>query len=383
MTVFKTFLKILKKNLSTVILYTVILVVFAGFNMQTNENSISFNAVKPDILIINNDKEAGLTKGFIDYIKENSNTPKVDITSEEKILDALFYNDVDYIIYIPEGFSNDLVNGTLKELEVKKSNNFNAACAEMIVNRYLTVANNYRYTSLDEERITNDIAKALESENNVEINTKLDTDTLARAAFYYNFSSYSIMACLIFIICMVLSTFNSEKIRKRTVISSTNYKKHNRLLLLSNLTYALIIWLIYVILSFILVGDIMFTSNGILLIINSLIYLFTVTTLAFLLGTLVSNKDAINGIMNVVALGSSFLCGVFVPQSYLPNFVLNIGKVLPTYYYITSNEKIALLESINLDTLTPVLINMGVLVAFSITFIVITNIVSNRKRKIG
>jgi len=57
MTVFKTFLKIVNKYKFIILLYTVLLIVFAGFNMQTSDNSTSFVASKPDVLIINNDEE--------------------------------------------------------------------------------------------------------------------------------------------------------------------------------------------------------------------------------------------------------------------------------------------------------------------------------------
>ena len=45
--------------------------------MKSEDKSLSFNAVKPDVLIVNNDVEEGITKGFIQYIKENSNNPKI------------------------------------------------------------------------------------------------------------------------------------------------------------------------------------------------------------------------------------------------------------------------------------------------------------------
>ena len=96
MTVFNAFLKVLNKSKSVIIVYTVILIIFAGFNMQTNEQSTSFIATKPDILIINNNKEEGITKNLITYIKENSNIIDVK-NSEEAINDALFYRDVNYI----------------------------------------------------------------------------------------------------------------------------------------------------------------------------------------------------------------------------------------------------------------------------------------------
>ena len=67
MTIFKAFLKILNKNKFIVILYTVILILFGGINMQTQESSINFQAVKPDVMIINNDKETEITNDLINY----------------------------------------------------------------------------------------------------------------------------------------------------------------------------------------------------------------------------------------------------------------------------------------------------------------------------
>lgn len=113
MTVFKAFLKVLNKNKFIAILYTVILVVFGAFNMQTSENQASFVATKPDVLIINNDESIGLTKNLVEYIEKNSNI--IDIKNdEEAINDALFYRDVNYIIYIPQSYRQDV-------LERKKS----------------------------------------------------------------------------------------------------------------------------------------------------------------------------------------------------------------------------------------------------------------------
>ena len=57
MTVFKTFLKIVNKYKFIILLYTVILIVFAGFNMQTSDNSTAFVETKPDVLIVNKDTE--------------------------------------------------------------------------------------------------------------------------------------------------------------------------------------------------------------------------------------------------------------------------------------------------------------------------------------
>lgn len=382
MTVFKTYLKILRKNLFMIIVFSLLLVIFGGLRMKSEDKSLSFNAVKPDVLIVNKDENKGITKGFIKYIKNNSETPKIE-NNEDKRNDALFYNEVDYIIYIPEGFNRDFMNGTIDKIEVKKGNNFNASYAEMMINRYLKIASTYREKTTNPDELVKMVDKNLKNNTKIEITTKLDTDKLTSAEFFFNFESYSVLVCLIFIISLILSIFNEERIRKRTVISSTSYKTNNRLLFLCNLLYAFTIWVAYFILAIIMLGDILWTSNGILYIINSFVHLITVTSLAFLIGNIVSSKDAVNGITNVVGIGTSFLCGVFVPLEYLPNSVVNIAHALPTYYYVKSNTIITTLEEINFTTLKPVLINMCILLGSAVVFIILSNIVSKRKRKIG
>lgn len=377
MTIFKAFLKILNKNKFIVILYTIILIVFGGLNMQTQENNINFQAVKPDVMIINNDKESEITKDLINYIKENTNLKEI---KEEQANDALFYREINYIITIPKNFSEDFRNKKNPEITVKSTGDYQASYAEMILKRYMEVANTYN--EIDEKDLINKIHQTLEKQTTVEITSKLDSNTLERAAFYYNFESYSILACLIYVICLVLLVFNNEKIRKKNIISSTNYKRINRTLLLSNCLYSILVWFIYLIMSIMLIGNVMLTSHGIIFMINSLVFTMCATTLAFLVGTILTKKEAISGIVNVIGLGSSFLCGAFVPIEYLPDSVLKIAHILPTYWYIQNNEITKTLEKIDLNTLKPIFRNWIVIISFGIIFIILANIISKRKQKI-
>ena len=382
MTVFKTFLKILNKNKFIIILYTMFLIFFGGFNMQTSENNTNFVASKPDIMIVNYDEEKGITKDLIKYIEENSNV--VDLkNNEDAINDALFYRDVNYVVYIPKNYNKDFMDGKNPEIEIKSTGDYQSSFAEMLLSRYIKVANIYQKSINSEEELINKINETLSKKSEVEITSKLDTNILSKATFYYNFANYSIMACLIYVICLILASFKDIKIQKRTIISSTNYKTLNRQLLLSNSLFSIILWMIYVVLSFILVGDIMFSIHGIFYLINSFVFTICATTIALFIGNIVSNKNAISGIVNVIALGSSFLCGAFVPMEWLPEGVIKIAHILPSYYYISNNEVLKTLELINLNTIKPILLNIIIVLSFSIMFIILTNIVSKRKQKIG
>ena len=382
MTVFKTFLKILNKNKFIIILYTMFLIFFGGFNMQTSEHNTNFVASKPDIMIVNYDEEKGITKDLIKYIEENSNV--VDLkNNEDAINDALFYRDVNYVVYIPKNYNKDFMDGKNPEIEIKSTGDYQSSFAEMLLSRYIKVANIYQKSINSEEELISKINETLSKKSEVEITSKLDTNILSKAMFYYNFANYSIMACLIYVVCLILASFKDIKIQKRTIISSTNYKTLNRKILLSNSLFSIILWMIYVVLSFILVGDIMFSIHGIFYLINSFVFTICATTIALFIGNIVSNKNAISGIVNVISLGSSFLCGAFVPMEWLPDGVIKIAHILPSYYYISNNEVLKTLELINLNTIKPILLNIIIVLSFSIMFIILTNIVSKRKQKIG
>ena len=381
MTVFKTFLKVLNKAKAPIIMYTVFLIFFSAFNMQTADTATNFTATKPDVLIINNDEEKGLTKNLVNYIKRNSNI--IDIKNNENaIRDALFYRDLNYIIYIPKDFRKDFLAKKNPEIKIKKTTDYNASLAEMQLSRYLKVANTYlKFTNSEEDLIRN-INQTLKKQAKVEIVSKLDTSALSKATFYYNFLNYCLLAGFIYVICLILSSFKEKNIHKRTIISSMNYKEYNRKLLLSNALFGFVLWLFYIILSFIILGSIMFTPHGLVYILNSFIFSICALSIAFLIGNAMNNKNAINGIVNVVALGSCFLCGAFVPMELLPDSVLKIAHILPSYWYIKTNELLKTIDKFNLETMSPILINMLIIIAFTIVFVVITNIISLKKQKI-
>lgn len=382
MTVFKTFLKVLNAYKVTIIIYTVFLIGFGAFNLQTSDNSTTFVAKKPNILVINQDSDNKITNNLASYIKQNSNP--VDIKDDKNAInDALFYRDIHYIIYLPNHYGENFLKGENPTIEVKSTGNYQSSLAKLLLEQYVKVANTYRNTIQNEEELIQAINDTLAIQTEVEITSKLDTTSLAKASFYYNFANYSILAGCVFVICIILSSFRQDKIRKRTIISSMNERDYNRKLLLSNSLFAITLWFLYVVISFLLISKVMFTMHGVLLMINSFIFTLCALSIAFLLSSFIRSKNALNGIVNVLALGTSFLCGAFVPMELLPDSILKIAHILPSYYYINNNELIKKLETFNLEHLQPLVINMGIILLFTICFIILTNIITRKKRKIS
>lgn len=380
MIVFKTYLKVLNKCKGPVILYTVILLFFAYFSLQTNETGGGFAAAKPKIFIINEDVDEGITAHLTNYLKDNCNLVSLD-HHKEAIDDAIFYRDVSMAITIPEQFNENFMQGKKPQLEIRTTQDYNAALAKIMLERYLSNASFYQQFGYHEEALLKRIDTTMTQKSEVEMTSSLDNEGLSKAAYYFNFTNYSIIAGCIFVICIILAIFKNEMIAKRTLISSFSYRKLNRQLLLSNCLFAFGLWLLYIVIGIVLVKDVMLTMHGVMLMLNALVFTICAVTMAFLIANVVTNKNAINGIVNVVALGSCFLCGAFVPAEMLPDLVLKIAHVLPSYWFINANNLIAGTEQLNAETLQPIFFNMGVVLCFSLLFVIITNFISKRKRK--
>lgn len=382
MIVFKTILKILNKLKGMLILYTVMLILITVLTQTSDNNLAKFEESKPDILIINKDEQSDLTNNFVKYLAKHANLADIDINAEEKINDALFYRDVNYVIYIPKNFTNDILQGKKPIMNYKSTNDESASYSQMLVNKYIKTALIYKdyYQAND---LIKKINETLSTNTNVKIKTHLDTSKVSAATRYFNFLNYAFLAGCVYCISMILASLKEENVNKRTIISSYSLRKYNRIVLLSNACVILLMWLFYMILSFILFKKLMFSFNGILYMINSLVFAFCGLTIGFLIGNITQNKNAIGGIVNVVALGSSFLCGCFVPISYLPSYVLKIAKILPSYYFVINNELTKSIEIFSWGNIKPLLINNIVIICFGILFIIITNFINKKKQIIN
>lgn len=378
MTVFKTYWKIVKKNIGIIILYTVMLLVFGTMNLKANKNSFEFISSKPDIIIVNNSSGI-ITDNLISYLKTNANVK--NITDENDIDDAVFFRDANYVIYIPKEFENKIENGKEFNIDIKTNNSYDSYIASELLNKYLDVFSKYMNLYNDKILAIQKLDNTLNKKASVVIESK--TNLNSKTSLFYNFSSYSIMAIVIYIICLVLSSFNDEKISKRTSVSGMNYKTFNNYLYISSFTFTFIIFIVYLILSFLILKSSILNINGILYSLNMFIFFIVSFTMAILISNLVKSKGAISGVVNVISLGSAFLCGAFIPVKYMPSFALKIAHIFPTFYFIDNNEYIASLQNLDKASYEFVLKNFIIMIIFIIFFLILNTLVTRFKRKVN
>ena len=377
MTASKVFLKIVRKNLWMIIMYTVILCVCSIMNMKTSTNVTDYSADKPSIVLFNND-DSEFSNALTKYLEDR--TIIKDIKDEgSNIKDALYYTEVFLVVDIDEGFGEDLAAGKKPATNVRSTNSMGSALAEMILDRYVKVAQSF--APAPQEEIIEKTNEFIKYETPVEISTNLDTGSMQNLASYFNFLNYALLAGLVFAISFATLGFKRTMVKKRLAVSATDSKKINHEILACNFALAIILWLIYLVIGYFMVGDSLFSVNGILMIINSAFFMAFSMVFAFLLANITSSTNVLLPIVNVVSIGTSFFCGVFLPAKWMPDFVNNIAHIFPSFYYIDNNYRIADLESINMENLIPLLINAGIVLASTIILIIINNTLSRRQNQ--
>ena len=109
MQVFKTFMKILKTRLTSAILYLVIFMVIAVIMADTAKDNNDYEDYKMSISVIDRDNSAE-SKRLQDFIF--SGNKKVELADDEdEVIDAVYYQRANYVLYINKGFGDKINAG--------------------------------------------------------------------------------------------------------------------------------------------------------------------------------------------------------------------------------------------------------------------------------
>ena len=381
MQVFKNYFKIAKSFLPMILMYLSIFLFFAIIaTSQSSSESGAFSAIKPPVAIENHDNSI-FSNGFVDYIKQN--TEVVDVEDNETARkEAIYFQKVLYVYVIPENFGNDLFAGKEPKITTLQVFSSYAEQARMLGENYLRLASPRIAVGMSQTDVVagvkNDISN---SQTIAEVRGAKVTDSSSKVQYFYNFASYVMLALCIMIVSMIMIIFASKNIKRRNLVSSLSYGKITGQLLFGNLILAVGIWLMFVITSCFLYPDTMLTTFGIFYALNAFTFMIVALSISFLIGSLSKNKNVANAMTNIIALGSSFICGVFMPQSLLGDSVLAFAKFLPTYWYVKSNELIYGLSDFSVESIKPILGNMAIVLGFAGAIFIVTYIIGRFKRK--
>jgi len=144
MQVFKAFFKILNKNKFSMIIYMGIYLALTIVMTQSASESdtTDFSQVSMDIGVDNQDKGV-LGEALVEYLSKENNIKSIPKEREE-LLDTMYYREIQYVLVIPEDFTERFIAGEREEaLEgTVVPGNSTAFLAEMEINEFLKTLGN-------------------------------------------------------------------------------------------------------------------------------------------------------------------------------------------------------------------------------------------------
>ncbi len=385
MQVYKAFFKIILKNLNQIMIYIVVFISLAITLANTNSKPVntSFTDTKINVAFINNDTDSVFVKGFKSYLGNNVNF--VDIPDEtQKLQDALFFRQAEYIVRVPKGFTEGILKGNTVQIEKTiVPGSTSSIYIDGIINKYLNTAKLYTESmeNLSQEQLVSYINKDLALKTDVNLKTSADeSSNNEKRAYYFNYMAYALFSVLILGVSSVMIVFNNTDLKKRNLCSPIKLRSMNFQMILGNLSFAVITWLIMILASFIMYRGYMFSAKGLLFLLNSLIFTCAALSISYLIGNIIKSKTAMSAAANVVSLGSCFISGVFVPQALLGKNVLRIASFTPNYWYVKSNNSIVNMTNFDMQNLEPIFLNMLVIIGFAVAVLAVTLVVIKQRR---
>lgn len=388
MQVYKAFFRIIQKNRGQILIYLVVFMVLALLltNAYNPPQDTDFTKTRVNIAFINEDDDSQLVAGLKNYLGEYANL--VDLPDDsQKLQDALFFRQVVYILRVPEGFTTAMLNG--QEIQLEKTivpDSPSNIYMDLLINKYLNTAKTYitYLPELTQTELVSYLKTDLTKETEVTVISSVrHSDNAEKSGYYFNYLSYSLFAILILGVCSVMLVFNDTDLKRRNLCSPMRAATMNVQMILGNLSYAVLTWLVLISASFVMYGSYMFTTNGLLLLLNSFVFTLAALSISYLIGNLVKSRGAMSAVANVFALGTSFLSGVFVPQELLGPNVLMIASFTPTYWYVKANNEIAAAANFNTDTLQSIFTSMVLVLAFGVAVLGVTLVLIKQRRVEG
>lgn len=379
-------MKVLKRNYPSILIYLGIFLglslLFASQGSQQEEEYTSFETVKTPVAVFA-EEDTPLVRGFIENLRETAEI--VTLKDEEAtISDALYFRVVTYVIRIPEGFTETFMGqeDVMVEIETIPGSAGNTY-TDLAVNSFFQTAALYLAAdeTLTEEALVEETVSALSERTPVEVKSQNQQKEDGYAKFYFNYMSYSLVSILVLGTSLIMLVWKDKDLYERTEVSPLKRESISLQKYLALGVFTLLTWVVLNGAYFIVNAQSTLDLRTLLHMGNSVVFAFTAMGMSFLIGTLLKSRNAISAVSNVVSLGPSFISGVFVPQELLGSGVLSMARVTPTYWYVTANNRIASIGTLQEAQAQSVFTFMIIVFGFGLLFFILSSLAGRRARR--
>lgn len=357
MTVFKNYFKIVWAHKISIVLYTIIFAVILIFSTESDKKEI-YESVDINVYVKDN-ANTELSRALKNYIDKSDNIIDMD---ESLVEDKLFYRIINAAVEFPENFDE-----TREVLYKGAPGDMYGMSIKEKVNQYLSQVQSYEKAGFSKEDAIKYTDEDLDKKFTVAIKNSSGVNRKDNSNFYFNFLNYLILSQVILIVSTIVKVYKKKILAMRNSASPMPLTKMNFQLILGHVVTGIMLWAIYILLFVVLYRYDFSKPHINLMMLNFFVFTISVVSMSMMISNLIKNQNAISGVANVVSLGSSFLCGAFVPQEMLGDTALTIGKIFPSYYYIKNNDML-----FKDPSFSSIKTNILIMLAFTFVFVIMT-----------
>ncbi len=342
MQVFKAFFRILYKNKTALLMYVFIYlgITLLASSVLQEDKKTDFSGISLDIGVRNEDA-GSLGKNLEKYLE--SRNQLVDVPEEkEDLQDAMYYQEMDYVLLIPEDFTEKFQagewEGSLQGTKVPGSSS--AYLIENEIQNFLKTVSMYQKAGCDMEQAVTWSLQDLEQKSKVEFLEKDNSQGLPDGFYFFQYIPYVFLVMMILGVGASMKPFREKDLAARNKCSSMSFLEQNMQIFLGCMMYMLIVYIVFMTMACLMMREYMFTLQGFLNAANAFLFGICSLSVAWFSVQFAKNAATLNIMSNVFGLGFSFLGGVFVSLDMMEEGARRAAKFVPSYWYVTANQHI-------------------------------------------
>ena len=360
MTVFRGYLKGALRQRNVIILYLCIFLGLGTLMTMTmdEQNQDIYTSETLTMTVIDRDN-SDISKGLTDYFDKTQELVPLE-DKKEVLKEELYYGNTQYVLIIPEGFEKEFIktegNNTENLLQgTGRPGSMQNHYASELVDSYLSGLALYLQAGYDPENAVRQMENT--EKNNTVTVMQEGSRAMSKVAGTLQYLPYILTALSCYVIGFVMLDYQKTDIKRRIAVSAVSRASRLMQMILALLVIGVAFFVVSILMTAAMnPGTILEESNKGYYLLNIGVMVLVGLSIAFMVVSMVSTGNAVNGLANVIALGMSFICGVFIPESMLGSSVRKLAKFLPVYWY-EQNNTILGTHSVLSDTMIENLIN--------------------------
>lgn len=389
MSSFKTCLRILWSHKGTLLVYVVLLSLL-GMLMgigSGHDNTTTYERAQANVAVIDRDGST-LSQALEAHVGQGNN---VEAIADEPlaIQDAVAKGSVSYILVIPEGWGQGLMDAAASgtsapDLETYVS--YRSAEGSLVDVEATGYAQGLYGNAATRGGSQGEVAsltdRAQEGRTVMSIAQQSAMPLSDAFELACKFSTYPMLAGISACIAILMERLNAEAVLDRRMVAPTTARQRNGGLLAVCILLGVGVWAWTFGLNVLVFahGQLATSPIQVTLVGGSLAaYAFLSAAIGFLLGQLRLSTNAVSAFVNITGMAMSFLGGAWVGMSLLPDALVTLAHFTPAYWCCEVVRSAVSMVDVSRETVLPLVGQIGIVVLFGLAVLTVALLVGRTR----